>query len=100
MDAETSCLGRSSPLPLSPNILLHPQMLWCWAEEKVDGSNLGLSFDKDTRELRFQKRGHWVSPSSEAQYAKLEVWASMHHAALWEMLGKDIDLSVPGLFTQ
>ncbi len=44
------------------------------AEEKVDGANLGISFAGEAYELRLQKRGHWITPSSEAQYAKLGAW--------------------------
>jgi len=65
-------------------MLRSPQLT---VEEKVDGSNLGVSFDPETFQLRFQKRSHWVTPASEAQYAKLDTWAAKRHASLWRMLG-------------
>ncbi|GMH43491.1 hypothetical protein BSKO_11413 [Bryopsis sp. KO-2023] len=57
-------------------------------EEKVDGSNLGLSFDENWN-LRAQKRGHWVTSVSEAQYAKLDGWIKKHRASLFDVLGQD-----------
>ena len=58
------------------------------AEEKVDGANLGISMDPDRPgQLRFQKRGHWVNPASEAQYSKLSAWAAARHTDLVTLLG-------------
>lgn len=49
---------------------------------------MGVSFDPDTQRLRFQKRGHYITASSEPQYSKLDQWSSVHSDALWEMLGE------------
>ena len=58
------------------------------AEEKVDGGNIGISFDADWN-VRVQKRGHWVNPTSEPQYAKLQGWLQQHKASLVDMLGEN-----------
>lgn len=63
-------------------------------EEKVDGSNLGISFDENWVP-RLQKRGHWVTPASEAQYAKLGGWLEKHKAILAQRIGELGGHSVP-----
>ena len=60
----------------------------CDAEEKIDGANLGISVDTLSGAIRFQKRGHWIAPSSEPQYGKLEAWSNNHKEALSRALGK------------
>ena len=57
-------------------------------EEKIDGANLGISFDPDTHAMRFQKRGHWITSASEQQYAKLDSWSRKHGDALIHVLGR------------
>jgi len=55
-------------------------------EEKVDGTNLGLSVGQDGR-LRLQHRGNFFSPASEPQYKPLRAWLALHEADLRDALG-------------
>ena len=56
-------------------------------EEKVDGANVGVSFDKDG-ELFLQSRGHFLAGGPrERQYSLLKTWVSCHQSALWKRLG-------------
>ena len=54
-------------------------------EEKIDGANLGLSFDARGH-LRFQNRGDWVDGRFSGQWKLLRGWASKHEAALHDVL--------------
>lgn len=57
--------------------------------EKLDGANVGLSFD-GAGELRLQSRGHWLdvdgNPPRERHFNDLKTWARMHAGALLERL--------------
>lgn len=55
-------------------------------EEKVDGANLGLSFDSNG-ELRVQNRGSYLQPPYPGQFAKLESWLIPHLDTLFDVLG-------------
>jgi len=62
-------------------------------EEKVDGSNIGISLHPSDRNasdgrpsFRFQKRSHYVSTASEWQYRGLDRWAQSHARALRKLL--------------
>ena len=56
-------------------------------EEKMDGANCGVSFDRDGR-LQLQSRGHYlVGGPRERQFHLLKGWASRYSAELWELLG-------------
>jgi len=55
-------------------------------EEKVDGSNLGISVGEDGR-LLFQNRSHFVTVATQQQWRQLDAWSTTHSAALWELLG-------------
>lgn len=46
-------------------------------EEKVDGSNLGISITPDHK-LLFQNRSHYVNTETQAQWRQLESWAEKH----------------------
>ncbi|MFG6082829.1 RNA ligase family protein [Paracoccus litorisediminis] len=55
-------------------------------EEKLDGANCAISFDKDLN-LRLQSRGHLLlGGAREGQFNLLKEWASYHEAALLERL--------------
>jgi len=55
-------------------------------EEKVDGSNCGISFDAGGQ-LRLQSRGHYLTGGPrEKQFALLKQWASEQHQRLWGCL--------------
>lgn len=56
-------------------------------EEKLDGANSGVSFDRNGK-LFLQSRGHFLDGGArERQFALLKTWANAHHQALWELLG-------------
>lgn len=56
-------------------------------EEKVDGANVGISFDPIHGELRLQCRGHFLTGGpGEAQFALLKPWARTHSDWLRERL--------------
>lgn len=56
-------------------------------EEKMDGANCGVSFDRRGR-LRLQSRGHYLSGGPrERQFDLLKGWANRYTAELWELLG-------------
>ncbi len=57
-------------------------------EEKLDGSNSGISFNRDGA-LTLQSRGHALSGGPrEGQFDLLKRWANHHVAALREILGQ------------
>jgi hypothetical protein len=56
-------------------------------EEKLDGANSGISFDKDGI-LLLQSRGHYLDGGArERQFNLLKTWANAHKQALWNILG-------------
>ena len=56
-------------------------------EEKVDGSNSGISFADDGR-LLLQSRGHFMRGGPrERQFDLLKAWAGVHEARLRDLLG-------------
>ena len=50
-------------------------------EEKVDGANLGFSFD-ETGQLRAQNRGQYVQLPYSTQFSKLTRWRAVHDDGL------------------
>jgi hypothetical protein len=57
-------------------------------EEKVDGSNTGISFSVDA-DLRLQSRGHFlIGGWREKQYNLLKTWTQRHIDALFDILGR------------
>jgi hypothetical protein len=57
-------------------------------EEKVDGANLGISFDAQGR-MCFQNRGQWLTGRLSGQWEPLRGWAALHEDALRAFLPKD-----------
>lgn len=56
-------------------------------EEKVDGSNSGISFSKEGN-LLIQSRGHFLNGGSrERHFNLLKTWAAVHKAELFDILG-------------
>jgi len=61
-------------------------------EEKVDGANIGISLDPlntapdGKSAFRFQKRAHFVTVASEAQFRGLDTWADENRGALLRLL--------------
>lgn len=54
-------------------------------EEKVDGANLGISFDADAN-IRAQNRGAYLQLPSTGQWRKLAAWLARRTDALFEQL--------------
>lgn len=58
-------------------------------EEKLDGANVGISFDG---ELRFQNRGQFLEPPYKGQFARLNGWATQYGQSLAAVLGPGLIL--------
>jgi len=56
-------------------------------EEKVDGSNLGISIDKDVN-IIFQNRSKIITSASHTQWKGLDNWLKQH-PGIWEVLTSD-----------
>ncbi len=55
-------------------------------EEKLDGANAGVSFDRSGR-LLLQSRGHFLDGGArERQFGLFKTWATTHQRILWELL--------------
>jgi len=54
-------------------------------EEKVDGANLGISFD-DSWNIRIQNRGAYLNPSEGGQWKHLKGWLNLREEELLEVL--------------
>ncbi|EFC42168.1 predicted protein [Naegleria gruberi] len=55
-------------------------------EEKVDGSNLGITLDIESYKLRCQNRSHYVTCQSHAQFKTLQLWLDEHSSELFSLL--------------
>jgi ATP-dependent RNA circularization protein (DNA/RNA ligase family) len=60
-------------------------------EEKVDGANVGISFDADGS-LRLQNRGNLIANRSHPQFDPLKSWAEQRRYRLRETLGEGLML--------
>ena len=66
-------------------LLSHPLLI----EEKVDGANLGISFDRNGV-LRLQNRGSYLCPTAlTGQWKKLAIWIEPRCDVLFDVLGTD-----------
>lgn len=54
-------------------------------EEKVDGANLGISFDVDGN-IRIQNRGSYLNLPGSGQWKKLGEWLALHADTIFEHL--------------
>ena len=61
------------------------------ADEKVDGSNLGLSLTKEY-EIRCQNRSHYVNTNSHAQFKPLGGWLETNGWALCQLLEPEVEV--------
>lgn len=68
--------------PFGQNEMLQHELL---IEEKVDGANLGISFDADGS-IRTQNRGAWISLPGKGQWKKLDTWLAARTDALFDAL--------------
>lgn len=56
-------------------------------EEKVDGANCGISFDKSGK-LYLQSRGHYLDGGyGEKHFQLFKTWANCHKSRLYDLLG-------------
>jgi hypothetical protein len=56
-------------------------------EEKVDGANAAISFDRDGQ-LLLQSRGHYLTGGARERHFNLfKQWANSHSGSLWDVLG-------------
>ncbi|HVU93728.1 MAG TPA: RNA ligase family protein [Puia sp.] len=56
------------------------------AEEKIDGTNLGISFD-DNWNLKIQNRGSYISPKDHPQFEPLSGWIYQRMTAFKDIIG-------------
>ncbi len=54
-------------------------------EEKIDGANLGISFDK-SGELQLQNRGSYLIPPFEGQWKPLKSWLNYREEDIFDVL--------------
>ena len=59
-------------------------------EEKIDGSNLGISIDKDFK-ITYQNRSHYVCADEQTQWKGLDRWREANRG-IWDVLNEDIIL--------
>ncbi|EOD30937.1 hypothetical protein EMIHUDRAFT_202976 [Emiliania huxleyi CCMP1516] len=62
-----------------------------YAEEKVDGANLGLSLTA-AYEIRVQNRSHYVNERTHAQFKALGRWLDEHGWALCRLLEPEVEI--------
>lgn len=55
-------------------------------QEKIDGSNLGLSLSYDGQQIYVQNRSHYISCGDHAQYGPINTWIDVHRDALLQIL--------------
>lgn len=55
-------------------------------EEKVDGANLGVSFDPSTNSFVAQNRSHYISTGEHAQFSRLSEWIEENREGLQHVL--------------
>ena len=60
-------------------------------EEKIDGANLGFSFNQDAK-LCVQNRGNFLSDTSTGQFKQLHNWMAFHEDALFDSLDSTLIL--------
>lgn len=60
-------------------------------EEKIDGANLGISFDSNG-DVRFQNRGNFLVPPFEGQWKLIDKWLYGKQDILFDYLGNDLIL--------
>lgn len=55
-------------------------------EEKIDGANVGISFDKDWN-LKLQSRGHYLVGGDYSQFDQFKTWANTYSSVFFDILG-------------
>ena len=74
-------------LAQAEDFLSHPVVI----EEKIDGANIGISFD-DEGVLRIQNRGSYMEPPYVGQFDRLNAWLSPRVDSLFDFLGSRLIL--------
>ena len=57
-----------------------------YAEEKIDGANMGISIDPTDMSIKFQNRSHFVNNKYHSQFEHLDAWRDQHSRDLYEIL--------------
>jgi ATP-dependent RNA circularization protein (DNA/RNA ligase family) len=60
-------------------------------EEKIDGTNLGISFSQNGG-LQVQNRGSYLSPPFTGQFDRLPLWLTSHASTLYDVIGDQLVL--------
>lgn len=60
-------------------------------EEKIDGANIGMSFD-DSGNLRVQNRGQYLETPYKGQFSRLSAWLAQHEPTLKKILDANMIL--------
>ena len=55
-------------------------------EEKIDGANVGISFDEDWN-LKLQSRGHYLVGGDYSQFDQFKTWANTYKEVFFDILG-------------
>ncbi|KAL9650038.1 hypothetical protein ABK040_003156 [Willaertia magna] len=55
-------------------------------EEKIDGSNIGISLDPETMKFKCQNRSHFITSQSHSQFKTLDNWLNEHSSELYTLL--------------
>jgi len=87
-------LGEGSPRDdkvLSPDEVEALLMAEVVVEEKLDGANMGISVDQDSR-VRIQNRGQYLAEPFSGQFKKLTAWLKPREDDLLSMLGDNLIL--------
>eukprot|EP01088_Endostelium_zonatum_P016938 TRINITY_DN4788_c2_g1_i1.p1 TRINITY_DN4788_c2_g1~~TRINITY_DN4788_c2_g1_i1.p1 ORF type:complete len:293 (-),score=96.83 TRINITY_DN4788_c2_g1_i1:53-931(-) len=83
-DAGGSAVGRDDLLMDAEDSKIWFKNAMVSIEEKIDGSNLGISITPDYK-LRFQNRSHFVNIETAQQWKQLDQWVSTH-PGVYELL--------------
>jgi len=75
-------------LPAEVNTLLSGDVV---IEEKLDGANLGISVDADSKP-RLQNRGQYLIPPFSGQFSRVAAWLEHHEVDLISALGDGLIL--------
>jgi ATP-dependent RNA circularization protein (DNA/RNA ligase family) len=68
-------------------LLAHPLVI----EEKLDGANMGISFNEEGV-LHVQNRGQYLNKPYGGQFARLDEWLVVREDALFDALGSELIL--------
>lgn len=58
-------------------------------QEKLDGANIGISFQEETGLLLLQSRGHYLEGGDHPQFDYLKGWAWSYYEELYKLIGSE-----------